>query len=361
MNPLKIVVINSWATDVVSGSGTAVFQGSFVRGLEGLGHTVEVIAPNFDVSDYVEATLKRLLFNAEIASDPRIKEADLIVGFDYDGYALLPDRRPPFLSSAHSIYGDIVRWESDPERTMVRAQAFFDKAAMSRADHVTIGSQFGKDRIVDLYGIAPDRISVIYHGMPRPRWMKALPPIRVLGDHPVILSVGRMYPRKRFGLLLHAVYHLREKYPTLEVRMIGEGLEWDALHNLAARLHIESHITWLGGVYEDAAFAREWVNADVFCHPSSQETFGFVYLEAMLLGKPIVAVQAGAAPEVLDDAALYAPPDDPIALAESLDRFLSDSTLREQYGQRALTRSLVFSHERMMAGYQHVIESLVNT
>ncbi len=356
---MRIALVTSWPTEVLAGSGTAVFFHALVDGLRSHGYDLDVIAPNFDVSDYVKATLQRFLFNTELRTEPRVLSADVVIGFDYDGYGLDPIVRPPMITSAHAVYADIVRWEVDPIRTMVEAQAFFDQVAMQRTDVITIGSNYAKERIVSLYGIAPEKIHAIPHGMITPGWLplvEAAP--RIPNDHPIILSVGKMYPRKRIDVLLRALSLLIPRYPTLELRVIGDGLEWDRLHALADELQINANVTWLGHIADDADFAREWRQADILCHPSYQETFGYVYLEAMTLGKAIVAVYAGAAPEVLGDAALLAECENPASLADSLDRFLRDPALREQYGNLARQRAPMFSHERMLQSYITLINAL---
>jgi len=357
---MRIALVTSWPTKVNSGgSGTAVFFNAFTHALHACNYDVDIIAPNFDISDYVEVTLKRFLFNTELRTDPRMHAADLVIGFDYDGYGLDARNSPPLLTSVHAIYADVLQWETDPIRAMVQAQAFYDRVAMEKAVRLTVGSQYGKDRIVALYGIAPEKITVIPHGMFNPPWLAladALPPIN--NDHPIILSVGKMYPRKRIDVLLRALALLRDTYQTVELRAAGDGLEWDRMKHLALELGVEANVTWLGHVENDVDFAREWRQADVFCHPSSQETFGYVYLEAVCLGKPIVAVRAGAAPEVLGDAALLAEPENPAALAHALDQFLSDEALRQQYGQRARERSTLYTLQRMTEGYARVIEEV---
>src|SRR5664279_1488393 len=101
---MRIVIVTSWPTDVVSGSGTAVFFNSLYTGLRERGYQLDIIAPDFDISDYVEVTLKRFLFNTELRTDPRLQNADLVIGFDYDGYGLDARTRPPMISSVHAIF-----------------------------------------------------------------------------------------------------------------------------------------------------------------------------------------------------------------------------------------------------------------
>jgi glycosyltransferase involved in cell wall biosynthesis len=353
---MRVVVVTSWPTDVIGGSGTAVFFNSFVDGLRVRGFDVEVINPSFPDSDYVNVTLQRFLFNSRLYADPRISGADVLIGFDYDGYGLDPASRPPLITSAHAVYGDVIQWEEEPYRTMVEAQAYFDRVVMHDAQSVTIGSEYAKQRIVDLYGITPEKISVIPHGQQVAPWMSLVrrderPP----NDHPILLSVGKMYPRKRTDILLRAAALLLPKYPTLELRIIGDGINAANLRRVARDAGVDSNVTWLGHIEDDATFAQEWQQADVFCHPSSQETFGFVYLEAMRLGIPIVAVSAGAAPEVLGDAARLSTPEDPAALAADLDFFLSHPEVHAEYGNRAMRRAETYTVERMIDGYERVI------
>ncbi|MDW8300575.1 MAG: glycosyltransferase family 4 protein, partial [Anaerolineae bacterium] len=347
-------------TDVISGSGTAVFFNAFLAGLRQRGYTVEVIAPNFDTSDYIEATLKRFQFNTELRTDPRLRNADVIIGFDYDGYGLDPAQRPPLIASAHAIFGDLCRWEREPIRTVVYAQAFFDRLNMQQADLVTAGSQYAKDRIVALYGVPAEKVQVIPHGMLTPNWLPLVDAEpRQANDHPIVLAVGKFYPRKRVDVLLRAVPLLVEEFPDLEVRIVGNGLEWDVLHALADELKINAHVTWLSHIADDAAFAREWRQADVFCHPSCQESFGYVYLEAMTLGKPIVAANASAAPEVVGEAGLLVEPENPAALAEGIRRLLRDESLRAECSRRGRARAAQFSVARMIDGYEAAIQRVL--
>jgi glycosyltransferase involved in cell wall biosynthesis len=356
---MQITVITSWFTDVSGGSGTAVFFQAFLEGLRERNYDVAVVSPRLTAEDYVNITLQRFLFNSELRGNPQIENADVLIGFDYDGYALDPHQRPPMIASAHAVYGDIIRWESEPVRTMVECQAFFDGVAMRRADRITCGSQYAKDRIVALYQVDPANIVVIPHGMLKASWLSLVDAEpRAQNDHPVILSVGKMYPRKRIDVLLRAMPTLIARYPTLELRVVGDGLEWDRLHALSAELGIDDHVTWLAYVADEPAFAREWRQADIFCHPSCQETFGYVYLEAMTVGKPIVAARAGAAPEVLGDAALLVEPESPQALADALNRFLENEALRQQYAQRARLRAPLYTQKRMIDGYASLIDEL---
>jgi glycosyltransferase involved in cell wall biosynthesis len=357
---MHISIVTSWFRDVAGGSGTGVFFNSFVSGLRDRGFDVELLAPVLHGKDYIDVTLQRFLFNTQLRNDPRVQNTDILIGFDYDGYGIDPLQRPPMIASAHAVFGDVIAWEREPIRTMVESQAFFDRVAMQQADRVTCGSAYARERIVDLYGVPGDKVQVIPHGMVMPNWLRLAQRMKpVPNDHPVILSVGKMYPRKRLDILLRAMPALIAQHPTIELRVVGDGLEWEAMRALSYELDIDDHVTWLGHVGDDERFAREWVNADVFCHPSLQETFGFVYLEAMKLGKAIVASHAGAAPEVIGDAGILIEREDSNALAVALDRLVVDADLRRQLGEVAQSRAALYSQRRMIDGYVQLMDELI--
>jgi glycosyltransferase involved in cell wall biosynthesis len=358
---MRIAIVTSWFTDVLGGSGTGVFFNSFVAGLRDRGFDVELIAPNLTAHDYVNITLERFLFNTQIRTDHRLKNADLIIGFDYDGYGIDPHNRPPMIASAHALFGDVIQYEREPVRTMVEAQAFFDQVAMQQADRVTAGSEYARQRIIDLYGIAPEKVVAIPHGMMTASWLKrAQAMTRHENDHPVLLAVGKMYPRKRMDILLRAMPRLIELHPTVELRIAGDGLEFEVMQALASDLGITGNVTFMGHVADDETFAREWVQADIFCHPSLQETFGYVYLEAMSLGKPIVASRAGAAPEVVDRAGLLVEPEDSAGWTAALDYLIGSPAMREQLSVQGRQQAAGYSVHRMIDGYMDIMNTLLD-
>ncbi|MGV0603619.1 glycosyltransferase family 4 protein [Mycolicibacterium sp. XJ1904] len=146
-----------------------------------------------------------------------------------------------------------------------------------------------------------------------------------------VLFLGRFdEPRKGMAVLLRALPTLVERFPDVEVLVVGRGDE-DELRDDAGDL--ASHLRFLGQV-DDAVKASAMRSADVYCAPhTGGESFGIVLVEAMAAGTVVVASDLDAFRQVLDDgrAGRLVPVDDAAALAEGLIEVLADDAVREHY------------------------------
>ncbi|AOW92496.1 alpha-(1-2)-phosphatidylinositol mannosyltransferase [Rhodococcus sp. WMMA185] len=143
-----------------------------------------------------------------------------------------------------------------------------------------------------------------------------------------VLFLGRYdEPRKGMDVLLRALPTLVEKYPDLEVLVVGRG-DVDKLRRAAGPL--SAHLRLLGQV-DDAEKASALRSADVYCAPNlGGESFGIVLVEAMSAGAAVVASELNAFRRVLRDgqAGVLVPVGDATALAAGIDSVLSDPARR---------------------------------
>src|SRR6516162_3317474 len=151
------------------------------------------------------------------------------------------------------------------------------------------------------------------------------------GGDTLLLSVGRVSDEKRLDVLLEAFRLLRASAPGARLLVIGDG---------PARARLEEAtpdcVTFLGELRGDP-LARLYASADVFCFPSTTDTFGQVILEAGVSGLPTVAASAGGATELVrhEETGLLVPPDDPAAFSDALLRLVADPYLRLDLGEGA--------------------------
>ena len=146
-----------------------------------------------------------------------------------------------------------------------------------------------------------------------------------------VLFLGRFdEPRKGMAVLLAALPTLVERFPEIEILIVGRGDE-DELRQEAGEL--AGHLRLLGQV-DDAEKASALRSADVYCAPhTGGESFGIVLVEAMAAGTPVVASNLDAFRRVLEDgsAGMLVPVEDSAALAQALITVLSDAELRAGY------------------------------
>jgi phosphatidylinositol alpha-mannosyltransferase len=201
--------------------------------------------------------------------------------------------------------------------------------------------------------------TVLFNGVEVDRFANADPWRRPEGRR-VVLFVGRHEERKGLSVLLQAMRHLPDD--DIEVWIAGEGPETDALQD---RHRDDRRLQWLGRI-PDAERDSRMAAADAFCSPAiGGESFGVILLEAMAAGAPVVASSidgyVGVAGELDGDpvAAELPEPGNPRALADALDRVLSDpahaSGLREQGRRRAARFSMEHLAQLYLSMYAELL------
>ncbi|WP_291418791.1 glycosyltransferase family 4 protein [Actinophytocola sp.] len=108
----------------------------------------------------------------------------------------------------------------------------------------------------------------------------------------------------------------------------------------------------------DAGLAACYGHADMAVHPSRlPEPFGYANLEAMLAGAPVIATAHGGPLEYItpDESGLLVPPSDPAALAEAIDRLLTDPTLHARLAAGGQASARRFGLDAMISGYEAAI------
>jgi colanic acid/amylovoran biosynthesis glycosyltransferase len=166
-------------------------------------------------------------------------------------------------------------------------------------------------------------------------------PANRLNDTPYVLCVGRHVPKKGIDVLLKAFARIAGKYPSLTLLQVGTGPLTRTLAALASALGLAGRVRFLGAQSHDK-IVELMRGARVFALPSQEpasgdrEALGIVFNEASACGIPVVATRHGGIPEaVLDgETGFLVPEKADTALAERLDRLLSDEALASRMGRR---------------------------
>jgi glycosyltransferase involved in cell wall biosynthesis len=307
---MRIRFLTSTPLDIRRGSGTYVGIAVLARALRELGHQVAIETPRVHLPVY---TAERLLFNRGLRPTAGF---DSTVGFDMDGYSIAGEAG--HFAALKGVIADEVRFERGLTRLTMGIQARCERLHVLRASRVIVTSQYCAAQVRTLYG-ATHQPLVVPELIDLAEWRAALAAGRASGPAGrfTVLFVGRLYRRKRVGVLLRAAAALHGRIPELEVRIVGNGPCAAPLQQLARELKLDGTVTFPGDVSR-TQLLEEYRAASVFCLPSVQEGFGIVLLEAMAAGKPIVASRAAAIPEVVPHAMLVSP-DSPEALATGIE------------------------------------------
>lgn len=204
-------------------------------------------------------------------------------------------------------------------------------------------------------GIAADAIAVVRDGIdPDEIRRAAAPPLDMRGrlrlDANALLAVNAaaLVDHKDQHTLIRAAHHARSLEPRLHWIVAGEGPRRPALAAEIARLELQDRVHLVGWIDRIDALIAE---ASIFVMSSREEGLGSVILNALALGKPVVATAAGGIPEILPPEAL-APVGDARALASKVVRALSHSASRRPF-------PATFTAQAMAGGVLDVYRALL--
>jgi len=151
-----------------------------------------------------------------------------------------------------------------------------------------------------------------------------------------ILFVGRMEKRKGFDYLWKAYRLVKQEVPDCRLIAVGPGIRLRNKYEKRIARSGLSDVVFTGyAAYND--LPRYYKTADIVCFPNTGwESFGVVLLEAMSIGKPIIASAIDGFTSVLTDGVegIAVPPRDVEKLAEAIFKLIKDEQLRQQMGAR---------------------------
>jgi len=166
-----------------------------------------------------------------------------------------------------------------------------------------------------------------------------------------LLSLGRLLHWKGFHLGLQAFARLVRAFPQSEYWIIGDGPERRNLERLVQRLGIADKVCFFGALPREEALGH-LAEVDVLVHPSLHDSGGWVCVEAMAAGRPVICLDLGGpALQVTEETGFKIPARTPEQVVEEMAQAMlqlaTDGTLRRRMGEAARQRVReVFSWER---------------
>ena len=287
----------------------------------------------------------------------------------------------PLVHTAHTLAKVKNAQLAAGDRPEPIARVVGEEQVVAEADRLVANTPAEARDLIDRYGAAPDRVTVVEPGVDLDRFRPAEPGRRQatqlaarrrLGlperGH-VVAFVGRIQPLKAPDVLLRAVAELWSRAPEVAARLTvaivggpsGSGLDKPhALMELAASLGLTGVVRFLPP-QSGADLAAVYHSADLVAVPSYSESFGLVALEAQACGTPVVAAAVGGLATAVRDgtSGLLVDGHAPQDWARVLGRLITAPGRRAELSRGAVAHARRFSWDRTAKGLLAVYRGAV--
>jgi glycosyltransferase involved in cell wall biosynthesis len=239
------------------------------------------------------------------------------------------------------------------------------RARYRAARRVLAISNFVAKSVVDS-GVPASVVSVVYDGVELPppaavdSRMRARQRLRLAANDPLIGCVGYLLPEKGQESLLRALPAIRARVPACRLLLTGDGPCRPRLERLAEELGIRSVVQFAGHVND---LADVYNALDVFLFPSLAEPLGTSLLTAMACALPVIALQSGGVPEVIEEGSgVLLAESSPHEIARSAVGLLLDRDSAARMGtaaRRVIEKRFTCDHmvEATLKVYSELVES----
>ncbi|MBK9579667.1 MAG: glycosyltransferase family 4 protein [Fibrobacterota bacterium] len=280
----------------------------------------------------------------------REKNYDVFHPTYYGGWSDLSQLECPVVVTVHDMIHELL-----PEFVPDDGTSDQKRKAVMAAKLIIAISESTKVDLVRLWGVSPDKVTVVHHGS---NFKERSTLDLTLDGLPAkfILFVGERRGYKNFWIFARAISDLMESDPDLNLVVVGrpfdsaEQIELRALCYHPRILHFQPSDAQLAGVYGKAT---------CFVFPSLYEGFGFPILEAMSNGCPVAMSSTSSFPEVGGEAAIYFDPTNSLEIQGAVQRLLVDEDLRLRLIQLGLERVKLFTWEKAVKETVAVYEMAV--
>lgn len=208
-----------------------------------------------------------------------------------------------------------------------------------KATLVLTQSDFLRQKVIDM-GYAPEKVRTQYIGVEP----TTEPALTHEARKPMVVFVARLVEKKGATYLIRAMQEVQASYPELELVIVGDGVDYDALYQQAEQeLQNFRFVGW-----QSTEEVNQWMKeALIFSVPSitaesgDSEGFGMVFIEAQRYGTPVVSTLHGGIVESVanNQTGILVPEKDSDALAQAIMKLYSDKVLWKTYSQQAYERA----------------------
>lgn len=240
--------------------------------------------------------------------------------------------------------------------------------AFCRACDLVISPSPGMRKVLRNFGVE-SAVEVIPNGVDLQHFHRSVQPIdrTVLGfsqENVVLVYVGRIGPEKNLPFLLRAFSGLSQAYDHARLLIIGDGPEWDNLHDRVGHMGLENKVVFTGMLDYDLV-PGYLAAADAFVTASITEVHPLSVIEAMAAGLPVLGIQSPGVGDTVHDGetGLLAAEEDLASFTAKMVRLVVDGESRRQMGAQARLAAEEYNIEvttqTLLAWYQKVFQDYI--
>lgn len=292
----------------------------------------------------------------------RLESDDLDIFWSPDGFTSLA-----YSGKKATVIHDL-GFEHYPEHVPFLVRKYyshFSPKYAQESDHVFAVSKSTADDIMSTYGVPANKLSVAYNGVrqgfgPLTAEEKSRIQKKYSQGEDYFLFVGAMHPRKNVEGLLSAFEVYKSKFGGQEKLLITGRKAWmtSNITQVYDSMNHQADVVFLG--YLDQEELMQVTGAAHAClYLSLFEGFGVPLLEAMTCGIPIICSNVSCMPEIVGDAGILVPPDQPEHIASAIHELVSQPTEWNSRAQRSLERSKAFSWDQTSDHIYTTLKQLV--
>ena len=238
-------------------------------------------------------------------------------------------------------------WENIPF-LINHSAAVRNKKEIARQTDLFLAISERAKEVLILEGMPEEKVKVqmpgidVDHFHPMPKDIELLQRFGCDAEDFVVLYVANLYREKGIFDLIFAFRRLMDRLgekSKIKLLIAGRGRERDNILRLIRQLRLESCARLIGS-YPYSEMPKIHNLGDAFVLPSIpiptwQEQFGYVLVESMACGKPVISTLSGSIPEVVGDAGILVQPNDCLSILTALERLVSDVTYRNELSVHA--------------------------
>ena len=290
----------------------------FVRDWQNLGHKVDIIRANFILNTLIRGRkiikeqkytqngidIYNLNFHTpfwfnvynKLPKEFSLKNYDVIISHMPCGalmaQKLLKREKIKYICAVHA---SDIKVMQDIKYSLFFARQL--KKAYILADKISARSYVLKNKIENIIPEISNKTFIAYSGLDE-ELLQSGEQKKFNTGNITITTAGSLIKRKNIDLIIKSLAKIQNK--NIKLKIIGEGKEEKHLKNLAAKLKIQDKVTFTGHISRNEVM-QELYKSDIFVLTSDNETFGLVYLEAMIAGNIVIAKKNDGIDSILKD------------------------------------------------------------